>query len=239
MQNKLTKSIVIQSSDSDYTSTLSYPDIFALSMDMATEHSEKLNYGGRKLAPKGLFWVTTKYRVHINRRPEQGEQIELTTWPEKPNRIRGIRNYKFTQGDEKLIEIISEWAMLDRNAGKMYLLDNLYDPSFVFWDEKQLTDGFHRFTADFSGEPFAEYTVRSIDIDFEGHMNNVAYIRALFGLFSRAELEKMAPTEIEVYFKASCYEGDRLLWRKQETEAGIELCASLEDGTDIFFARLE
>ena len=208
-------------------------------MDMATEHSELLNYGWRELTPRGLFWVTTKYRVHINRRPEQGEQIELTTWPEKPNRIRGIRNYKFTQGDEKLIEIISEWAMLDRNAGKMYLLDNLYDPSFVFWDEKQLTDGFHRFTADFSGEPFAEYTVRSIDIDFEGHMNNVAYIRALFGLFSRAELEKMAPTEIEVYFKASCYEGDRLLWRKQETEAGIELCASLEDGTDIFFARLE
>ena len=238
MLNKLSKAIVIQSSDSDYASLLSYPDIFALSMDMATEHSELLNYGGRELSPKGLFWVTTKYRVHINRRPELGEQIELTTWPEKPNRIRGIRNYKFTKGDETLIEIISEWAMLDRNAGRMFLLDNLYDPSFVFWDEKQLTDGFHRFTADFPEEPFAEYTVRSIDIDFEGHMNNVAYIRALFGLFSRAELEKMDPSEIEVYFKASCYEGDRLLWRKHETEAGVELCASLADGTDIFFARL-
>lgn len=239
MLNKFTKSITIQASDSDYASILSYPDIFALSMDIATEHSEHLKYDGRTLAPKGLFWVTTKYRVHIYRRPKQGECVDLTTWPEKPNRIRGIRNYRFTKNDETLIEIISEWAVLDRNNNRLYMIDQLYDPSFVFCEEKQLTDGFHRFTSEFGKEPFAEYTVRSIDIDFEGHMNNVAYLRALFGLFTRDELEKMSPTEVEVYFKTSCFEGDRLLWKKHETKEGLELCACLDEGKDIFYARLK
>ena len=112
--------------------------------------------------------------------------------------------------------------------------NKLYDPDFEFCREKVLPESFHRFTGDFSGEPFAEYTVRSIDIDFEGHMNNVAYIRALFGLFSRAELEKMDPKEIEFQYKVSCYEGDRLFWYKRSGEDGLELCARLENGTDIF-----
>ena len=137
-----------------------------------------------------------------------------------------------------MIEATSEWVILDRNTGRLYLLDKLYAPDFEFYSKKILPEPFYRFTSKFEGEPFAEYTVRSIDIDFEGHMNNVAYVRALFGLFSRAELEKLDPHEIEFNYKAPCFEGDRLLWYKLEKEDGLELCAKKDDGTDIFFARL-
>lgn len=239
MQNKLTKSITINSSDSDYASILSYPDIFALCMDIATDQSEQLGYDGWHLAPRGLFWVVTKYRIHIYRRPQQGERIDLTTWPEKPDRIRGIRNFTFEKDGERLIDAISEWAILDRNAGRLFMIDKLYDPDFEFSQDHLLPNGFHKFFNNFQEAPFGEYTVRSIDIDFEGHMNNVAYTRALFGMFSRSELDQLAPTDIELYFKTSCFEGDRLIWQKMKTENGLELCASLEDKTDIFYARLK
>ena len=238
MDNKLTIRTEIQPSDTDYAELLSYPDIYALFQDISVAHSRMLKYDASILTPKGLFWVTARSRVRIHRRPSVNEAVEFSTWPEKPDRIHGRRNYTFTKGSELLIEGTTDWAILDRNTNRLYMINKLYDPDFEFCPEKVLPEPFYRFTGDFSGEPFAEYTVRSIDIDFEGHMNNVAYVRALFGLFSRAELEQMDPKEIEFQYKVSCYEGDRLLWYREDGEQGLEICAKLENGTEIFFARL-
>ena len=238
MNNKLTNHIKILPSDVDYANLLSYPDIFALFQNIAVEQSEQLGYDQRVLTPKGLFWVTSRCKVRIIERPRDGEFIDISTWPEKPDRIRGRRNYTIKRNGELLIEATTEWAVIDRNSNRLFILNKLYNEDFEFNPEKVLPEPYHRFTEDFSGEPFGEYRVRSIDIDFEGHMNNVNYIRALFGLFSRRELEEIAPREIECHYKTSCYEGDRLLWYKIDTEDGLEICARLEDGTDIFFAKI-
>ncbi|MBQ6520693.1 MAG: hypothetical protein IJI14_18450 [Anaerolineaceae bacterium] len=238
MSNKLTQKLRILSSDVDYETRLSYPDIFAMFQNIAVANSEDLGYDQPKMSPKGLFWVTSKAKVHILERPKQGEYVELSTWPEKPDRIRGRRNYLMTQNGKTIIEGTSEWAVIDRNKNRLYMLDNLYDSSFEFYPAKVLPEPFHRFTSNFSGEPFGEYKVRSVDIDLEGHMNNVNYLRALIGLFSRKELEEMNIHEIECYYKVSCYEGDRLLWYQDRTDSGLEICSRLENGTDIFFAKL-
>ena len=228
----------IKTSDCDYDSLLSYPDVFAMFMDMATLQSRLFHYDASVLTPRGLFWVTSKSKARIFRRPAEGETVELSTWPEKPNRIRGRRNYTIEQGGKRLAEGTTEWVVIDRNTGRFYMLDDLYGKDFEFYPERVMPEDFRRFFTEFSGEPFAKYTVRSVDIDFEGHMNNVAYIRALFGLFSRKELEALAPSEIEVQYKVSCYEGDELFWYRQESDDGLELCAKSKDGTAVFFARI-
>ena len=238
MENKLTIRTEIQPSDTDYNELLSYPDIYALFQNIPVAQSRLFKYDASVMTPKGLFWVTVRSRIRIHRRPAVSEIVELSTWPEKPDRIRGRRNYTFTKGSELLIEGTTDWAILDRNTNRLYMINQLYDPDFEFCQEKVLPEPFYRFTDSFSGESFAEYTVRSIDIDFEGHMNNVAYVRALFGHFSRAELERMDPKEIEFQYKVSCYEGDRLFWYRHDGGDGLELCAKLENGTEIFFARL-
>ena len=238
MHNRLTQQLKILGSDVDYNTKLSYPDIFALFQNIAVTNSEDLGYDQPKMTPRGLFWVTSKVKVHILDRPMQSDIVELSTWPEKPDRIRGRRNYLFTKDGRIIIEGTSEWAVIDRNKNKFHLLTDLYDPSFEFYPEKILPEPFHRFISDFTGEPFGEYKVRSIDIDLEGHMNNVNYIRALIGLFSRNELEQMDIHDIECHYKVSCYEGDRLLWYKNQTENGLEICAKSENGTEIFLAKL-
>ncbi len=237
MENKLTLEIKIQPSEIDYAEKLGYPDIFDLFQNIATEQSRLFHYDASVMTPKGLFWVTSKSKVRIFRRPLVNESVSLSTWPEKPDRIRGRRNYTVKKGGELLIEGTTEWAIIDRNTNRLYMLEKLYDPDFEFCQESVLPEPFYRFSGDFSGEPFAEYTVRSIDIDFEGHMNNVAYVSALIGLFKRSELEQMNPKEIDLYYKVSCYEGDKLFWFKRQTDDGTEFCAKLENGTEIFYAK--
>ena len=238
-ENKLTQQVKILSSDVDYETRLSYPDIFALFQNIAVAQSELFGYDQPVMTPKGLFWVTSKSKINIIERPKQGDVVNITTWPEKPDRIRGRRNYLFEKDGKPIIEGTSEWAVIDRNNNRLYMIDNLYDPSFVFPPEKILPEPFHRFVSTFNGKPFAEYKVRSIDIDLEGHMNNVNYVRALIGLFSRKELEEMDIHQIECHYKISCYEGDRLYWYKEKTEDGLEICAKLQDDKEIFYALLK
>ena len=238
MENKYTNTIKILPGDVDYQNLLAYPEIFSLFQDIAVTHSEMFGYDQSVLTPKGLFWVTAKYRVKIYKRPAVSEFVEISTWPKEPDRIRGRRNYTIDKNGERMIEATSEWAIIDRNVNRLYMLNKLYEPDFEFNQEEVLAEPFYRFTSEFSVEPFGEYRVRSIDIDYEGHMNNVNYLRAMFGLFSRAELEQMNIHEIECQYKVSCYEGDRLLWYKNQNEDSLELCAKLEDGTIIFLARI-
>ncbi len=239
MSSILKTKIDIRPSDCDYEEILSYPDIFALFEDIATEQSRLFKYDSSVLTPKGLFWVVSKSKAQIFRRPRVYETVYLSTWPEKPDRIRSHRNYLMETDDEVLIKCTTEWAVIDRNAGRLYNIIDLYEPDFDFGSNAPaLPHDFHRFTETFSDDPIGEYKVRSIDIDFEGHMNNVAYGRALFGLFTRNELEQSDPHEIDFYFKSPCFEGDRLLWYQNKTENGQVICAKLVNGMDVFFANL-
>jgi hypothetical protein len=46
-------------------------------------------------------------------------------------------------------------------------------------------------------------------------MNNAAYVRAVIGSFSYAELRSMDIRRVDAVFRASCYEGDRLIFQKR------------------------
>ncbi len=79
--------------------------------------------------------------------------------------------------------------------------------------------------------PFAEYRVRSTDIDVGGHMNNAAYLRAFFGAFSCAELAQMRISEIDAAFRAPCFEGDTLRFYRRENEGAVDLRAARGEET--------
>ena len=92
---------------------------------------------------------------------------------------------------------------------------------------------------DFDGiHPYAQYTVRSTDIDVGGHMNNAAYLKALFGTFSCQELAETNIRSVDALFRAPCFEGDELLWQRAETPEGFQIRAACKDKT-VFLAAIE
>ena len=88
-----------------------------------------------------------------------------------------------------------------------------------------------RISEDFSECPaLPSFIVGSSDIDMARHMNNVMYVRELLNLFSTPELEEMNITEMEVCYRASCYEGDVLTPRYRRTEDGMDFGITRPDG---------
>lgn len=225
-------------SQCDRHSLMSVPAILDSFMDIATEHARVLGVGMEPMMAKSLFWITVKTRVKIFRRPKLSEPITVTTWPEPPGAVRCYRSYELKSGGELLACGRTEWAVLDMNTHRLHSQRGIYVDGTLFCDEQPPIDGFDKISEDFEGCPIkGVHTVRSTDIDLGGHMNNVAYARALFSVFSTAELEALNPTELQLIFRSSCYEGDELSFRIRSGEA-TELAAVRDNGEVVFLARM-
>ncbi|MBQ8813129.1 MAG: hypothetical protein IJZ85_01340 [Lachnospiraceae bacterium] len=231
MNNKLVKPHLITASACDNTNHMSVQSIFTLFMDLAAEHGAELGLGMYDLAEKGLIWLTTKTKIRIHKRPRMLDTVTATTWPEVPDKIRCNRYYKLTDGDRILAEGKTEWAMYELATGRLYRIADAYPNDLEHWPEIVCAEPFSRPKDDFAscGE-IATHIVHSTDIDVSQHMNNVAYVRVMLSAFSCKELEQMNISEAEVFFRAQCYEGEKLSLRIKQRETGFEIGILKEDG---------
>ena len=240
MEAKLTREMTILPSICDREAKLSIPDLFAQFMDVATLHAEELGVGAEPMIRRGLFWITVKTKVHILRRPRLLETVTVSTRPLVPERVRAIREYRLEKDGELLAEGKTEWAVLETATGRPRLMDGVFESGLELGKEPAYTAPFARILPDFAGaEELGSCRVRSTDIDLGGHMNNIAYLRAAFGLLSGDQLKEMPQGTVEIVFRAPCFEGDLLCLRRRLTETGWELALVREDGTAAALLRLE
>lgn len=231
MENILIKNYTVPVSACDNRGVLSIPGIFDLFMDMATEHAAFINLGMEELAKKDCFWVAAKSRVQVIRRPKMLEGVTVSSWPEKPGTIRYNRYYTIASGEDVIIKGKTEWTILDIHTGRPKKSAEVYPSDLVHREEVVCEEPFARMKTDFSdAEEILRYTVTSRDIDISQHMNNVAYIRAVLSAFSCQEQEDMNMRELEIAYRAQCYEGEVLSIRRCKEEDNIVIGVVKEDG---------
>ena len=223
----------------DNTAKISIPSIFSVFMDIAAEHAQILGVGSDEMQEKNLFWLTAKTKIKIHRRPEMMKRITVQTWPEPAERIRANRYYTLSCGDEILVEGKSEWTIIGTEDGKLHRIDEVFPSGIEYYGNKVCDKPFARMSDNFSdGEEKGTYTVRSTDIDLGQHMNNASYIRAIFGMFSCKEIEAIKITEVEIHFKAPCFEGEKLSVKIKKTDGETMISMIKEDGKTAVLARL-
>lgn len=240
MQSVLKKDYTVLASDCDGSGRLGVPQAFDIFMDIASENAEALDNGIPAMMARGLYWTAVRTRARFYRRPELMERITVSTWPEAPGRLRNNRQYLFTKGDEVLVTGKTEWTIVDFKNGGLYSPRELiYHEAVEFSAERADADPFHRFTDGMPWEALGDYTVRSTDIDLGGHMNNVAYVRMIAGLFRAQEWNALPLREVETHYRASCYEGDALTLQQRTAEDGAMELRALSGGEQVFLARLK
>ena len=231
--------MVILPSVTDSSGKLSIPDCFSLFMDAAAVHAPMLKCGTEDLARQGLFWLTVRSKIKIFRRPRMMEEVVVSTWPEESKETRCNRDYSITQNGETLVLGKTLWAVLNTKTNRLHKVDVLYPEGFQAIDDLAIPEPFTAFDKDFQGEEFATYTVRPTDIDFGGHMNNIAYIRAIAGLFPAKEWQEKKISEMEVHYKSPCFEGNVLTFHKKQVGEYLHLCAYLPDGKIVVYAAIK
>ena len=239
MAERLEKKIYLPPSRVDSSGRIGYADVFSLFMDLAAEHADRLGIGTGDLALRSLFWLTAKTKVHFDRRPSLGDTVVLRTWPEAPERIACNRNYVICGEDGGImVRGRTEWVLLNTETNRVSRTAGVFPEGLDYLNESACPEPFSRIPDDFGdAETYAEYTVRSIDIDIGGHMNNAAYIRALVGTLSTEELTAAPPRSIEVLYREPCYERDVISFRRRDGDGFRDFRLS-KNGKTVLLARI-
>ncbi|MBQ7816430.1 MAG: hypothetical protein IJ339_03610, partial [Oscillospiraceae bacterium] len=171
--------------------------------------------------------------------PSMLKEVTISTWPEKPSRIRCNRYYSIKFDEKLLIEGKTEWVMVEMESGRPAKIEGAYPVEMEHCTDIVCAEPFCRLGTNFDDcEEIAQYTVCSADIDVSQHMNNVAYIRAVLGCFSTKEIEDMTINEIDVAYRLQCYEGEKLSFRVKKEENCREIGIIKEDDTTACVVRI-
>ena len=231
MEASFTRKQTITPGLCDASGRLGCTDTFRLFQDVASEHAERMGLGGIAMQKRHAFWMTVRTRVHFYKRPWMMQEVDLTTWPMAPGKMRCDRCYRLLGGETLLAEGRTEWCVYDTQANAVRSTEGLFDPETVFSDALLLPDPYARFRHDFTDENRAcTHVVQASDIDVGRHMNNVAYLRMLMDSFSVSEQEKLRITEMEILFCMPCFEGEKLDVLRRKTDSGYEFGVRRPDG---------
>lgn len=224
MESYYFENLKVMPSGCNINAELKLSAIVDMFMDMSMNHAEEIGVGITGFGSKNLFWVAAKTHIRINRRPRMTEIVKTATWPEKPGLVKCYRDYKMSVGDECLAVGKTEWVIVDIDSKRPMKTNNAYPEGLEFKNEVTIEEPFERIRDDFEGEIIGTYKVRCIDIDYGRHMNNVAYVRAVEGLFSSAEIDEMNIKDFEIQYKKSCFEGDTItfIMKKEDNKRIIK-----------------
>ena len=223
----------------DENSLMSIPAILDMFQDIAGVHAKAIGIGALELEESGLFWIVSKIRLKINKRPLVQEMLEETTWIQPAEKVVCERDWSLNKDGEQLAYVRSVWAMLRREDFRPALLTDIYpdsDYNLSPTDDRPFT----RISKKFEGaELIGEYKIRSVDIDRGGHFNNGNYVRAMLGCFTCAQIEEMDIKELDLQYHLQCYEGEIIRFVRRPSEEWLmEIGAINEEGKVCFTAAV-
>lgn len=235
---RYTRDLIVTPSMCSSDSGLSIPAAFDLFQDTATLHADHFDIGPAGMNRRNFFWVITKTVMSFSRMPVMMDRVRAVTWIQPADRAKCERDFAVYSGDEQLFQCRSIWAVMSHDTGRIVPMAGLY-PEIEFTEPAPQDIEFSKISKDFSDcEVIGSYTVRSVDIDLGGHMNNVNYVRAMLGCLSSEDRRNSPVKELEVQYISQTYEGETLTFRKRDTDNGFEAAGMNSDGKAVFLAKL-
>lgn len=232
MNEKFIRHENISMSRCDYSWRLGIPQAADMLMDAATDHAQLLGVGFDAMASQSYFWMAARCKYRFHRRPAAQEAVTLTTWPGRIRYAICNRYYTLCCKDELLIEGMTEWVIYNTAENRIETAAQEIFKALPYCEELVCTGKKLRMSRDFSTDrEIGRHIVCSTDIDIGRHMNNVAYIRALMGMFTTEELAQMDIAELEINYMEQCREGETLSFRRRDTADGMDVGILHGDGT--------
>ena len=220
---KLMKAAVVSASICDSNVRLAVTGTFDLLQDYLTEMLGELELDGVSLREKyGCAWVFTRNRVEIDRALSWKERYIAESY------ISSAKGAKMTvdtllRDTNGLICVYSriEMCALDLTAQKIRRIRDVGVTEDTHVEAPQRELAFSRLKHEGLSE-IDSVVVKSEDIDFLQHTNNVSYIRHIMNTYTVQELRERPVRTIEVRYAGQTHEGDTLSIRRAEHD-GREL----------------
>ena len=225
---KLRKEAVVSASICDSNVRLAVRGVFDLLQDYLTEMLGERQLDGVSLRERyGCVWVFTRNRVEIDRDLLWKEAYIAESYISSAKGAKMTVDTVLKDTDGRIcVYSRIEMCALDLQTQKIRRIRDVGVTSDADVEVPEREIAFSRLKHEGLSE-IDRVVVRSGDIDFVQHTNNVAYVRFIMNTYSVKELRERPVRVIEVRYAGQTHEGDTLTIRK-----------AVQDGKELFDVTL-
>ncbi|MDR0289463.1 MAG: acyl-ACP thioesterase [Treponema sp.] len=216
--------------------------------EAAISHAENLGVGREAMALSKQGWLLSRMSLQIDRRPKYGETVAVRTWPRGGEKLFALRDYDIRDsGGNPAIRARSCWIIIDMEKRRPLRPQSIMDAL-------PRNDGLDALLADRtlavsleerpSLQKIAERQALYSDVDFNGHVNNVSYIRWIEDALDSALLEQAKQMRLDINYLNEVLPDDITeIWSAEITEEATPHAFAFEgrkihDGQATFRAEL-
>ena len=192
------------------------------SYDLAVDHDSLL-------AKCGCLWMLVRYQIRLHRFPKGALRVE--TFLRQPKSAFSLRDFTLYEGEEEIGQAVQTWVLADEKERKVKPLSVCAEYLTAPTPTPERSSKPMRIKLPETLGKLGDWTVLTEQIDDNGHLNNVAYLR---------EAEKYAGsgfTALDVAFERECFTGESLTLEGAQADAAYFVCIRKENGEVSFTAR--
>lgn len=176
MKVSLEKKIEYVDVSTDYTMAAAH--LYRLVQQAAINHSERAGDGPRKLLDSGFAWILRRIHMDIQRYPEYGETVTATTWHRGSKGFYAYRDYRIDVSGKTIGTATSQWLYMDIGRRKIVKIPPESTTGYTTETEATSDIDINSWNPDTRFEPefTCDISIRKLDFDPLGHVNNAVYI---------------------------------------------------------------
>ncbi|MDR2924162.1 MAG: acyl-ACP thioesterase [Treponema sp.] len=196
----------------DKSDSMTLDSIFNFFQEAAISHAENLGVGREAMAQTNQVWLLSRMSVQVDRRPKYGESVTIRTWPRGAEKLFARRDYDILGADGKAaVRASSSWIIVDitkrrplrphavvdampRNEG----LDAL--PGVAVNGGSEIGGGAIGLEENPSLQKCREHLPLYTDVDYNGHVNNISYIRWIEDAVKPELLEQARQMKLDINY---------------------------------------
>lgn len=175
---KFSEKIKLRENDFDFTDHVKLSTYLDLFQSIACEHAEQNGLGFKAMFDKGIIWVITKIKLDVYKNFKVGEIITAESYPHQKGAVEYVRDYYiYDQSGALAVKGSSQWILLD------YKSRRILRPSVDFIGEHVSEYAYEKRIEKIPPtdiELIGSYKTGRLDLDHNGHVNNVKYADMIF-----------------------------------------------------------
>lgn len=199
-------------------------------------HASYLGFGEAFIHHKGLVWVLSAIKIHMEQRPFWTDKITIETWPKSIERLFYLRDMAIYNDNEEIIGwATTQWLIVDLKTKRPKvvetdLLKQVMDPQKSVFEE-----GISKLPKVTNGKSYSKQ-IDIMDFDLNGHLNSNRYVELVLGTFDKNYYLKNEVVDFQLNFIKEVNQTQELILKKQEIQDSIFLIeGSSNDGKIVYF----
>ena len=191
--------------------------------EATTQHSDAIGIGRDvMLQEHNGIWMLARCWYQLTQPLVPGMAITLQTWPCKNTATSSERYFAFYADGKRIGQALQMWVLADIDKRRICRIDQFAEICAMPLTEKPISLRLRRLPRPMLQDAGA-YTIVPADIDENGHMNNVRYLRCAMQPFADTFV-----WQLQINYEHECRVGQTL-----------HLQSAVQDDTNLIFGLLE